>query len=162
MTNRNHLLKLLRELLAKFDVSAHPEFDARSSEQSIALSFQYNDLQLRLLHSEAPQIQHLGLIECRLGPVAPADEEPQYEQLLDLNYRLCATNGTFAIDAEGGDAMYAFAFEVDRVDLATLTQLIESMEPIHAEWLRTGLMDEEETPDAVPGVTQIGSELLQP
>jgi len=151
MTNRNHLLKLLRELLASFDVPAHPDFEAQSLEPSIALSFQYNDLQLRLLHSEEPQIRHLGLIECRLGSVAPVDEESQYERLLDLNYRLCATNSAFAIDAEGGDILYTCAFRTDEMNLDALIGLIEAIEPICEQWLRT---EGDATPHATPNLLE--------
>lgn len=149
MQHRKILLETLRGLLAVCLGETHPGLEAHSADPAVILSFEYEDLELRILHAEVPpRLRNHALIECRLGPFAPDTAEPQCERLLDLNYHLCATNTAFAIDAESGDIVFTCAFAVDSTDTDALVQVLERMRGVYAQWFRTGLMEETAPPEA--------------
>jgi hypothetical protein len=151
MQNRKYLLKMLRRVFAALDAEPHPDFEARGSEPSIALSFQYDSLQVRILHSEeSPPTRGLALVECPLGPLEPDDLQAQYEQLLDFNYRLCATNFSFAVDADIESIVCTCAFVVDGMESDSFIQMLDGIVAIQALWLFNGLAEADASAEATP------------
>lgn len=151
MQYRKQLLETLSGLLEVCPGETHPDLAAHSSDPAVILAFEYEGLPLRVLHAEVPAhlINH-ALIECNMGPAAPDNKEAQYEQLLDLNYRLSATNTAFAVDAQSADILFTCAIVVDSTDTDALIQVLEGMHTTYAQWLLTGLKDE--APEEATGI----------
>lgn len=155
MQHRQHLLDTLRGLLAVSGALPHPDLEARGMEPSLAISFEFNNLQLRLVHSEEPpRLRNQALIECRMGPMVPGNEEAQYEQMLDANYRLCATNSAFCIDAESGEVLYTCAFAIDRMKTDDLIRLLAEIETIYAQRILNVLALLASSADAAPAASE--------
>jgi hypothetical protein len=151
MEHRKLLVELLRGLYATLGDEPHPDLDALGRLPSIAFSFACGGMPLRLVHSEElPETRNLALIECCLGPIAPGEEERLFARLLDLNYRLCATNAAFSIDPEDGDIVFTCAFSIDGMKPGAFLTLVEKVEVVYAQWVLAGPGDGDATSEPLP------------